>query len=417
MQYVYRFILNTDVSTKNALVEMCSVSKCLYNQALYEIKQTLEKENKFLFYQDLDKIMKTKTNLDGNINYRLLKAQVSQQNLKTLDKSIKSYFNALKEYKAHPEKFTGKPQLPNWNKGKYRQLIFTNQSAVIKNGNIFVSKTIKFSIPQYDRYKDLISNFNQIRILPKRKGTVLECEIVYEIPETHFNLDYERHASIDFGVDNLVTLVNDYSNPVIYSGKQIKSINQYFNKRLTKLNSSLKKCQDTYTSKQKTNLYEKRERRINDILHKVSKHIVDELVKHNVGNLVVGYNSGWKDSINLGNKTNQTFVQIPYAKLVQYLKYKCESCGIYFIKNEESYTSKCDSIVLEKIGKHEKYSGKRIKRGLFQSASNKLINADVNGAMNIMRKVVGDSYASKIINSGRLFLPIKFNNLYDLKTL
>jgi len=418
MQYVYKFILNSNIDTRNALLGWCRASKNLYNQALYEIKKSLKDENKFLFYSDLEKMMKSKQNLEGGINYRLVgKAQVAQQCLKTLDKSLKGYFKANTEYKKNPSKFLGRPKLPNYCKEDVRQLIFTNQACSIKQGKIFFNKTTSVKIPQYDKYKDLISNFNQVRVNPKYNGEVLECEIVYTLENNFEELDNTRYASIDLGVDNLVTLVNDYSKPIIYSGKQIKAINQYFNKEISRIKSKTKKSQNKNTSKKLVALNDKRNKQIDDIFHKVSKHIVNQLVKNNVGNLVVGYNKEWKDSINLGCKTNQTFVQIPYLKLINYLKYKCENVGIIFQTNEESYTSKCDSLALEKIGKHEVYLGKRVKRGLFQSSIGKLINADVNGSLNIMRKVVDDSYASKIINSGRLFLPLKFKNLYNLKTL
>lgn len=418
MQYVYKFILNSNIDTRNALLGWCRASKNLYNQALYEIKKSLKDENKFLFYTDIEKIMKSKQNPEGGINYRLVgKAQVAQQCLKSLDKSLKGYFKANTEYKKNPSKFLGRPKLPNYCKEDVRQLIFTNQACSIKQGKIFFNKTTSVKIPQYDKYKDLISNFNQIRVNPKYNGEVLECEIVYMVENNFEELDNTRYASIDLGVDNLVTLVNDYSKPIIYSGKQIKAINQYFNKEISRIKSEVKKSQNKNTSKKLVALNDKRNKQIDDIFHKVSKHIVNQLVKNNVGNLVVGYNKEWKDSINLGHKTNQTFVQIPYLKLINYLKYKCENVGIIFQTNEESYTSKCDSLALEKIGKHEIYLGKRVKRGLFQSSIGKLINADVNGSLNIMRKVVDDSYASKIINSGRLFLPLKFKNLYNLKTL
>ena len=138
------------------------------------------------------------------------------------------------------------------------------------------------------------------------------------------------------------------------------------------------------------------------------------MIRYGIGNIVVGYNKGWKDSINFNKKDSQAFVYIPYEKLIDYLKYKCETAGIRFILNEESYTSKCDALALEPICKHEKYQGRRIKRGLFRSSTGKIINADVNGALNIMRKVVGDSECiTRIADSGRLFRPIRVNVFSD----
>lgn len=145
--------------------------------------------------------------------------------------------------------------------------------------------------------------------------------------------------------------------------------------------------------------------------HKISRSIVDFLTSNQIGNLVVGYNKGWKQNINIGSSNNQKFVQMPFARLRSYLKYKCEMFGIRFICNEESYTSKCDALAYEPLGKHATYLGKRVKRGLFRSSVGKLINADVNGAVNILRKVVGDSeIPSRIIGSGLLLSPIRYSN-------
>ena len=152
---------------------------------------------------------------------------------------------------------------------------------------------------------------------------------------------------------------------------------------------------------------------MSDLMHKVSKHIIRYMLSKKIGTIVVGYNRGWKDSIRIWKRNNQTFVQIPYKTLISYLKYKCEMNGIKLIETEESYTSKCDALAMEMIEKHEVYQGKRIKRGLYQSSVNKLINADVNDALNIMRKVFNDS-AERIIGRGLLFNPMKLNDLCNL---
>ena len=198
--------------------------------------------------------------------------------------------------------------------------------------------------------------------------------------------------------------------PILYNGKQLKTKNQYFNKKISNLKSKL--SNNKKTSKQIQELYLKRDNQLSDIFHKLSRMIVNRLIENKIGNIVVGYNKGWKDSINIGKRNNQTFVNISYEKLLSFLQYKCEMCGIKLIINEESYTSKCDGLALEEIRKHETYLGKRVKRGLFQSSIGKLINADVNGSLNILRKVVGDSeITSKIINSGWLFQPVRVNIL------
>jgi len=298
-----------------------------------------------------------------------------------------------------------------FNKKDFNNLIYTNQACSIKNNKIFLSKQISIDIPQF---KNQFNTFNQVRIIPKQK--FIEIEIVYQYNEINHELNKESYSSIDFGINNLIALVSE-NNPLIISGKQIKSINQYYNKTKARLLSIKDKSKIKGYTKQLYNLELKRNEKLKDLLHKVSRYLVNYLVKNKIGNIVIGYNKSWKDSINLGNKTNQTFVSIPYLKLINYIKYKCKMAGINFVLHEESYTSKCDSLVLEKLGKQDVYLGKRIKRGLFQSSIGKLINADINGALNIMRKVVNDSYASKIINSGLLFNPIKIRDIYSLNSL
>lgn len=404
MRLVYKFQIGEDTR----LHDMCRISKNLYNQALYLVKEELRTNNHWLSYYDLVERMPSVKNLDGEVNYRLLKAQVSQQCLKLLSKDVTSYVKSIKAYSVDKSKFNGMPRFPKYKKD-VNLLIYPNQSCQIKKGFVVLSKDIKIRIPQYEKYADKLKCFHQVRIIPKFNKT-FSVEIVYNCDsEINDNLDHDKYSSIDLGIDNLATMVLPEMKPLLFSGKIIKSKNQYFNKTTSSLKSKLTNGQRS--SKKIKGLFMKRENQLNDFFHKVSRKIVNLLVEHKVGNLVIGYNKGWKDSINIGKRNNQTFVQIPYDKLISFLKYKCEMIGINFILNEESYTSKCDALVLEPIGKHESYLGKRIKRGLFQSSIGKLINADVNGSLNILRKVIGDSYVSGIINSGWLFQPTRVNIL------
>lgn len=236
MRLVYKF---NNYENNDRLFELCRYSKDLYNQALYYVNQML-KDNKYVSYYDLNKYMYNLVNLDGEINYKKLKAQVSQQCLKVLDKNVKGYFKSIKEYKNHPEKFKGCPKLPQYKrKNGYHQLIYTNQSACIKNSKIYFSKDLYIKIPQYKEYKDRIDHFNEIRVNPKNGFT--EIEIVYTVDDYRCDVDYKKFASIDLGLSNLVTLVTEDQHPVIYSGKQIKSKNQYFNKAISKYKSILEK--------------------------------------------------------------------------------------------------------------------------------------------------------------------------------
>ena len=405
MRLVYKF----NVKYNERLYELCKISKNLYNQALYILKQELKTNNKWLSYYDLDRILRTYINLEGTINYRLLRAQVSQQCLKTLDKNIKSYVKSIKDYSKNKSKYNGCPKFPHYKK-EVNQLIYPNQSCRIKDGYLYLSKDFSIRIPQFDVYGERLKSFQQVRVIPKHNKSFV-IEIVYIDDSTsNSDLNYDLYSSIDLGIDNLATMIFPNSNPILFNGKQLKSKNQYFNKTISDLKSKLN--HNAYSSNRIKNLYLKRENQLTDIFHKLSRMIINNLINHNIGNLVVGYNKGWKDFINIGKRNNQTFCYISYDKLLNFLKYKCEMVGIKLVIHEESYSSKCDGIVLEPIKKHDVYSGKRIKRGLFQSSCGKLINADVNGSLNILRKVVGDSlFIKEIIDSGWLFQPLQVNIL------
>ena len=405
MRLVYKFNLKYN----DRLYELCKISKNLYNQALHIVKEELRNNNRWLNYYDLNKILQSTYNLEGNINYKLLKAQVSQQCLKTLSVNITAYVKSIKDYSKNKSKYNGCPKFPHYKK-EVNQLIYPNQSCRIKDGYLYLSKDFSLKIPQFDVYGERLKSFQQVRIIPKYDKSFV-IEIVYIDDSIKNNdLDYDLYSSIDLGVDNLATMIFPNSNPLLFNGKQLKSKNQYFNKTISDLKSKLNT--NVYSSNKINNLYQKRENQLTDIFHKLSRMIINNLINHNIGNLVVGYNKGWKDFINIGKRNNQTFCYISYDKLLNFLKYKCEMVGIKLVIHEESYSSKCDSLVLEPIKKQEDYLGTRVKRGLFQSSCGKLINADVNGSLNILRKVVGDSdLINRIIDSGWLFQPLRVNIL------
>lgn len=409
MRLVYKF----NIGRNENISSLCRIGNNLYNQALYVFRETLSKEDKWLSYFELDTIMKNAKNLDGNVNYRLLKAQCSQQILKVLDENIKGYYKSVGDYRKNPCKYKEKPKLPKYRKrGSEFNLYYTNQSCKIKDGRIVLSKELSIDIPQYEKYSGLINNFKQVRIKPLNKG--YKVEIVYEVKDAEVpEYKEEKVASIDLGINNLATLISE-NFTVLFSGKFVKSYNRMFNKILAKLNSIKDLQKIKGVTKRINKLHYDRKSYIEDVFHKISKKIVDLLVDSKITKLIVGYNKGWKQNVNMGKRNNQKFTQIPFARLVSYLEYKCELAGIEMVVHEESYTSKCDSLAFETIGKHGYYSGKRKKRGLFQSSTGKLINADVNGALNIMRKVVGDSCESvqRIIDRGLLFNPVRITNVF-----
>ena len=409
MRLVYRFNIGKD----EEISKLCKVSNNLYNQALYVFRETLKNESKWLSYFELDKILKNTKNLDGKINYRLLKAQCSQQVLKLLDNNIKSYYRSIQDYKKHPNKYKEKPGLPKYRKrGSEFNLYYPNQSCIIRNGKIILSKKLFVDIPQYEKYSGLLENFKQVRILPNYAG--YRIEVIYEVEDIEIpKSKEEKIASIDLGIDNLATLVSE-DFTYLFSGKFVKSYNKLFNKTLAKLNSIKDLQKIKGITKRIKKLYYDREQYIEDVFHKISRKIINLLTNSGITKLIVGYNKRWKQGVNMGKRNNQKFTQIPFARLISYLEYKCELAGIKMVIHEESYTSKCDSLALEAIGKHENYLGKRKKRGLYQSSTGKLINADVNGALNIMRKVVDDSsnYVQRIIDRGLLFNPVRIKSVF-----
>ena len=199
--------------------------------------------------------------------------------------------------------------------------------------------------------------------------------------------EHKKYCGVDLGLDNLMTCCFTDDKPLIINGKPLKSINQKYNKDRAKLQSKLQK--NKHTSKRIQRIAQKRINKINDYLHKTSRVFVNYLVSKGITDVVIGYNKEWKQRINIGHVNNQKFVSIPFNTLLQMLSYKCQLEGINLITNEESYTSKCSFLDDEEICKHEEYVGKRVKRGLFRTANGKYINADVNGSLNILKKVIG----------------------------
>lgn len=419
MKLVYKFKSNNE-DINNELRKMCRISKDIYNQALYIMKQKTDNKE-YPSYFELNMIMSKVLDTNGVSNYHLLKTMVSQQTIGYVSKNVYQFFKDIRAWKKDKSKFGGMPRFPRYlKKDGYFLLCYPNLACSIRRGKLMLKRNFEIEIPQYEKYVECFKNFNQVRVIPKNNGREFEIEIVYESETVSESVDVNRVASIDLGVDNLVTLVSD-CGVIIYSGKQIKAINQYRCKRVARLMSLFDKenrkedNRTKYETKQILKIVGERKYVLKDLIHKVSRHIVNYLVKNGIGTLVVGYNNDWKDSRVLNKNSSQTFFYIPFSWLVWMLRYKCALVGIKFIDTNESYTSKTDALAFEEICKHESYLGKRIKRGLFKSSVGKLINADVNGSINIMRKVVGDSsYVKKIIDSGFLFNPVKLHDLFSL---
>ena len=365
------------IKNNKELDEVCFNSKNLYNRALYLVRQHYFNTKEYLDYCKVSQLMRDSKDKD----YYSLPTKVSIQTLRLLDRNFKSFFALLKMKKSG--NFDKSIRVPRYldKEGRYIA-IFTKEAVskvYIRKGLVKLS-SLSLEIPTKVSESELV----EVRILPRNNHHIVE--ITYKVEDKENKIDNNRYASVDLGINNLMTISSNVAKPFIINGKPLKSINQYWNKELARLNSKLKGSKKT--SKRIQSITNKRNNKVKDYLHKASRKIVNFLVSNNISTLIVGYNEEWKENINLGKRNNQSFVNIPFYTLIKQLEYKCKLEGINFILTEESYTSKCSFLDNEKLCKHDKYLGERIKRGLFKSSDNKLINADLNGSLNILKKVV-----------------------------
>jgi putative transposase len=375
--------------------ELCLKSKNLYNYANYLVRQEFIHHHQWIRYPSLDKMLKHKE------VYKKLPAQTSQQLLLLLDKNWKSFFQAMKDWSKNKDKYLGKPKLPKYKKKNGRNIvIFTNQQCKIKDGYINFPKTdLKLKTK-------VTKGLQQVRIVPK--GSIYVIEVVYkkEVPDVIH--EGNRVMGMDLGLDNFATIVNNIGEtPIVISGKGIKSINQYYNKRLAQLKSILKKQNGLDWSKRLERLTLKRNNKVKDFMHKASRYIVNWCLKHHIDTIVIGKNNHWKQEVNLRKRLNQSFVRIPYDVFIRQLQYKGEEEGIKVVLTEESYTSGTSFLDGETPTKENYDKSRRIQRGLFQSNKGTLINADVNGAYQIIKKVSPNAFANGVEGVG--LHPVKLN--------
>ncbi|WP_066380575.1 MULTISPECIES: RNA-guided endonuclease TnpB family protein [unclassified Anabaena] len=392
MQVVERHIIQRNHPHHQEIEQLCFAAKNLYNYANFHIRQSFIFAQKYLDYNCLAKQLKSTE------PYQALPAKVAQQVLLGLHRNWLSFFAAIKAYGADKSKFLGRPKLPKYkHKEKGRHLLVYTAQAVskpkMKVGLIHLSQTQIHLTTKVDYV-----HLNQVRIVPKIDHYVVE--VVYEKSEIDYGLDSNAIAAIDLGIDNLATLTSNQPGfiPVLVSGRIIKSINRYYNQKKANLQSLLPGHQKT--SKQLQSLTKKRNFRVDDYLHKASRLIIDHLVNCGIGTLVIGQNSLWKQNANLGSINNQNFVCIPHNRFVQQLSYKAKLVGINVLVSEESYTSVAsflDQDTLPTYGesdfKEVKFSGRRIKTKLYRAGNGLLIHADVNGSLNILRKVVPTAFS------------------------
>ena len=417
-------ISNPKSKLYNKLEEACFKSARLYNFALHYAKEEFYELGSFPSYADLHREIKYMLDNNQDCPYRRLPATISQETIRYLSMNLTSFKQAIADYNKNPNKYTGEPRVPHYlpKTGLY-QIYFIRAnsfSTAFNNKNEIVCiptsnkapelKGITFKVPKHLKAKFV----KGIRIVPHHK--IFDVEYIYEKPELAPLPDNGKAIAIDFGINNFITTVNNAGlRPFIVKGNVIKSINHSYNKAKAHAQSELPP--KVYTSSAITKLGLDRLNQLRDQFHKITTEFVSYCTELNINTIVIGYNKYWKQKVDLGSKTNQKFVSIPYYKFKQILRYKAKLVGLNVIEVNEAYTSKCSSIDNETIRFHSSYAGQRITRGLFKSAAGILINADVNAAANILRKA-GFNLVITLTSLLKIdsFLPASKNKSNPIKT-
>lgn len=382
-----KHIIKSSDNYFSLILSFCKQSKNLYNHANYLVRQEFMKNKKLIKYKDLDKILKADEEYPDYQN--MPTAQSAQQILRLLDKNWKAFMVSIKDWSKNKEKYSGRPKLPKYlKKNSHYILILTNQNCKLKDGNIHFPKVFQgFTITPKFIEKENVVSFQQVRLIPHKNRIV--AEVVYNIDVPEIKADNQRYIGIDIGINNLATVCNNIGGSAfIINGKPLKSINQYYNKQVSRYREITKRMNKADYSKRMDRLTEKRNSKIDDYLHKASRYIINYCVKNNIHTIVIGKNKEWKQNSKLSKKVNQNFVQIPFAKLIEMIQYKAEEKGIAVMLTEESYTSGTSFIDNEEPVKENYNKARRIHRGLFVSNNGVKINADLNGAYQILKKVV-----------------------------
>ena len=396
VQQVEKHIIKKSHAYYDMFCKFTHQSKNLYNHANYLVRQKFVETGKWLRYQQLDKLLKQDSDYPDYTN--MPTAQSAQQTLRLLDTNWKSFFKSIKDWSRNKDKYSGKPKLPKYKPKDGQMVVFvTNQQVKQKGDLLTFPKSFRgFTIKPRCSTLGNFEKINQVRIVPQNQ--IFCVEIVYSITINDTPLqDNGRIMSIDLGLDNLATVVtNTGLQPMLVNGKGLKSINQYYNKRKAHYQRIAKQMNNKNYTNRLHRLTRKRNFKIDDALHKISRFIVDIALENDITTIVIGNNKDWKQSISLGKQTNQSFVTIPHQKLIAQIVYKAQLQGIRVICTEESYTSGTSFLDGESSVKDFYDKKRRIHRGLFRSNQGVFINADVNAGYQIMKKVFPNEFSDGI---------------------
>ncbi len=392
MQLVEQHVIHRTDPRFKAIDAAAFASKNLYNAANYLVRQSFIHAGVYLPSAAVYHRIK------DHEAYSALPRKVSNDVLRQLERNWRAFFQALAAWQADPSKFLGRPKLPGYqDKQTGRNLLIYDIQALsapgLRGGEVIPSQ-LRICIPTRQ------TTVKQVRIVP-RKGYYV-VEVVYEREPVLAAVNPALHAVVDIGLNNLATIVSDKAGfvPRIVNGRPVKSINQFYNKHKAKLRSRLG---HPGTTAQMERLTAHRMRQIDHYLHTASRRLIDLLVAEGIGTLCIGKNPLWKQDVGMGKRNNQNFVSVPHARFIEMLTYKAELVGIQVIVTEESYTSKASFLDADPLPVYDAqrqgspiFSGKRLKRGLYQAADGRRLNADVNGAYNIVRKVLPDAFGKGI---------------------
>ena len=391
MQLVEQHVIRQNDPRYAAIDAAAFASKNLYNVANFLVRQTYLHENVYL------NVAAVYHRIKDHDAYRTLPRKVSNDVLRQLERNWRAFFAARDAWQVDPSQFLGRPRIPGYkDKQAGRNLLIYDLQALsapaLRRGEVIPSQ-LGITIPTRH------TTVKQLRIIP-RKGYYV-AEVVYEREAVQAKVDPTRYVSVDIGLNNLATLASDKAGfvPRIVNGRPVKSINQFYNKRKAVLQSRLK---HPGTTAQMERLTTHRTRQIDHYLHTASRRIIDLLVAEGIGTLVIGKNPLWKQSVGIGRRNNQNFVSVLHARFIEMLTYKAELVGIRVCITEESYTSKASFLDADPLPIYGApaletppiFSGKRVKRGLYRAADGQHINADVNGAYNILRKALPDAFGN-----------------------
>ena len=367
--------------------DLCRLSKNLYNASLYDVRQYYFETKSYRTWQSQWPIF-TKTK---NPDYYALQSHLAGEVLKQVGRQFIEFYNNKSTKKKRIPKYKDKN---GYNVVTFPKITISKQIEFDENKQLYTYTLCKRNYNL--KIQSTKSNLKMVKFVYDEENDLIKCFKTYEIEQPKLKKDNSRYFSIDPGLNNIVSIYNNIGiRPLLYNGRPIKSINQYYNKINAKLRSELP--DNIKSSKRLKQLSFKRNNKIDYEMHKISTHIINEAVKNNISKIFIGHNIGWKNEINLGGRNNQNFVNVPHTKLFNQLLYKGLLNGIEVIFTEESYTSKAsffdkDELPIYGESDNHKFSGRRIKRGLYKDSKGNIWNADLNGAANIMRKCSDKAY-------------------------